>query len=201
MKPSNVSECCGSSVSVAGSDEGTMFFVCDACHKPCDVLLSGEKPAQKAKETFNGLSQQIKDIVDEAYNANLDSEKITKAPVGASGVNTGSSKNYKSIIAWALKELGWEAPYWTHEKKILNKIIKLAEQRGYERGISERSKNTEKDQAKMVSHVRSNQHEYDEIRGKCSCGREKDSVYHIQKPKKVQKWVKDEWGERHPVYK
>lgn len=44
MKPSNVSKCCGSSISVAGSDEGTMFFVCDACHKSCDVFLPGEKP-------------------------------------------------------------------------------------------------------------------------------------------------------------
>lgn len=63
--------------------------------------------------------------------------KITKAPVGASGVNTGSSKNYKSIITWALKELGWDTSGWTHERRVLNRLIKLAEQRGYERAKRE----------------------------------------------------------------
>lgn len=104
MKQSNVSKCCGSSVSVAGSDEGTMFFVCDACHKSCDVLLPGEKP-KSGKDFFYGKVKPATDTLEGEY----------------------------------LKELGWDTPEygWTHERKILNKLIKLAEQRGYERGKSE----------------------------------------------------------------
>ena len=86
-------------------------------NKPTHFVQFGETDLYKpTRSNKSDLSQQIKDIVDEAYNANLDSEKITKAPVGASGVITGSSKNYKDIIA-------------------------LAEQRGYERGLVEAHKN------------------------------------------------------------
>ena len=40
-----------------------------------------------------------------------------------------------------LKELGWDTPEygWTYEKKVLKRLIKLAEQRGYERGKRELS--------------------------------------------------------------
>lgn len=107
-------------------------------NKPTHFVQFGETDLYKpTRSNKSGLSQQIKDIVDEAYNANLDSEKITKAPVGASGVTSSSSRNYKDIIAWALKEIGFEDPYWKHERKILDIIIKLAEQVGYERGKRE----------------------------------------------------------------
>lgn len=111
----------------------------------------------KIKSPTHGLSQQIKDMVDEAYNANLDSGEITKAPVGASGVNTGSSKNYKSIIAgkeWGEQLMdflypGMERRFAFDEdqvavnplklKQLIGSIYSQAEQRGYERAKRELS--------------------------------------------------------------
>jgi hypothetical protein len=33
------SSCCGASVSVGGEKEGTMFYVCRKCFKPCDIKV------------------------------------------------------------------------------------------------------------------------------------------------------------------
>jgi hypothetical protein len=32
------SKCCGAPVSVGGEKDGTMFYICRECFKPCDVV-------------------------------------------------------------------------------------------------------------------------------------------------------------------
>lgn len=122
MKSSSVSECCKSSISVAGSDEGTMFFVCDTCRKSCDPQSNKPKFGKnffygKIKSPTHGLSQQIKDMVDEAYNANLDSGKDDDRIVDI--LNLSESNLVK--------------------KDLILPLLSQAEQRGYDRAKRELS--------------------------------------------------------------
>lgn len=115
MKSSSVSECPHKCVSTV--EDKTRCFYCKR-----ELLPQTAKPKfgtdffyGKIKSSTHGLSQQIKDMVDEAYNSNLDSGKDDDRIVDI--LNLSESNLVK--------------------KDLILPLLSQAEQRGYERGKRE----------------------------------------------------------------
>lgn len=73
--------------------------------------------------------------------------------------------------------------YLQAKEEEMSFMLDIAEERGYWQGRKEDKEEANKLQARAAKHIENNQHEYDEIRDKCFCGREKKSVYHIEASK------------------
>lgn len=62
-KKESVSICCGDSLKVVSSDEGTSYYICDNCGKPCDPTRQGNS-AGPEKEDITSNAADIKRMKD-----------------------------------------------------------------------------------------------------------------------------------------
>lgn len=59
-----ISSCCGKHAYVQGSDEGTCYYVCENCNKPCDITLISSNSISPAltKTDVKNTDETITDI-------------------------------------------------------------------------------------------------------------------------------------------
>lgn len=61
-----VSNCCGAKVSVSTGMEGTMFYLCESCKKPCDVKINKHENASLSKDKENKTKSE--ELIKEFYS-------------------------------------------------------------------------------------------------------------------------------------
>lgn len=84
------SNCCGKKIEIVSGEEGTNFYVCLACHKPCDA--QGESaPTQK-----QGVPELIRDQIDSVFSAGL--EFMAKHNLGNEWAQTKKKEATDAII-------------------------------------------------------------------------------------------------------
>lgn len=55
MPQKDTSACHNAPVSVRGGDEGTSYYVCGVCHKPCDIAPKSDMPDDGVREQIDEI--------------------------------------------------------------------------------------------------------------------------------------------------